>query len=98
MTIPNTAISLLFRIIHETGDATMFFFLYYGLSKLFDLERMGGNTGIVTFVIIIGSSLSNLLFGVVGSKFGYNMPFLIGGSMSVLAFLFSLKFRHIIKN
>ena len=98
MTIPNTAISLLFRIIHETGDATMFFFLYYGLSKLFDLERMGGNTGIVTFVIIIGSSLSNLLFGVVGSKFGYNMPFFIGGSMSVLAFLFSLKFRHIIKN
>jgi len=98
MTIPNPAISLIFRIVHETGDATMFFFLYYGLSKLFDLERIGGNSGIVTFVIIIGSSLSNLLFGAIGETFGYNIPFLVGGSMSILAFVFSLKFRHIIKH
>ena len=98
MTIQNPAISLLFRIIHETGDATMFFFLYYGITKLFDLERIGGNTGVVTFVTIIGAATSNLLFGPIGSKFGYNIPFLIGGLTSILAFFLALKFRHVIKH
>jgi len=98
MTIQNPAISLLFRIIHETGDATMFFFLYYGITKLFDLERIGGNSGVVTFVIIIGAATSNLIFGPIGAKFGYNVPFLIGGSTSILAFILALKFRHIIKH
>jgi MFS family permease len=98
MTIPSPEISLFFRIIHETGDATMFFFLYYGISKLFDLKRIGGNTGIVTFVIIIGGSLSSLLSGMIGANYGYNMPFLIGGTTTLLAFLFSLKFRHVIQH
>lgn len=98
MTIPNTAVSLIFRIVHETGDAAMFFFLYYGTAKLFDLKRIGGNTGIVSFVIIIGAAASNFMFGPIGAKFGYNMPFLISGAVSILAFFFYLKFSHIIKH
>lgn len=98
MTNSIAEISFLFRIIHETGDAMMFFFLYYGLSKMFDLERIGGNAGFVTFIIIIGSSLGNLIFGPIGAKYGYQMPFLIGGITTILTFLFSLKFRHVIKH
>lgn len=98
MTIPIPETSFVFRVFHETGDAMVLFTLYYGLLRFFDLERIGGNTGIVTFVIIIGASTSNLLFGIVGAKFGYNVPFLIGGFTSILASMFLLRFRSIIKN
>jgi len=98
MTIPNIGISLFFRIVHETGDATMFFFSFYGLAKLFDLKRIGGNNGVLTFVIIIGASLSDFFTGIIGANFGYNMPFVIGGITTLLAFLFSLKFRHVMQN
>jgi len=94
----NPIISAVFRIIHETGDASMFFFLYYGIAKLFDLKRIGGNAGIVSFVIIIGASLSNLIFGFVGEKYGYNMPFIIGGVTTILAFILAINFRHLVKH
>lgn len=91
-------VSALFRILHETGDAAMFFFIYYGIAKLFDTERLGGNTGIVTFVIIIGASLSNFIFGTIGAKYGYDKPFLIGGITTLFAFLLAIKFRHLVKH
>jgi len=93
----NPFTSAVFRIVHETGDAAMFFFLYYGIAKLFDLKRIGGNAGIVTFVIIIGASLSNLIFGIIGQKYGYNIPFIIGGITTLLAFLLAINFRHLVK-
>ncbi|MDD3861812.1 MAG: MFS transporter [Candidatus Gracilibacteria bacterium] len=98
MTIPIPSISLFFRIIHETGDAMMFFFLYYGLSQIFDLKRIGGNAGIVTFIIIIGTSIGNLLLGPIGANYGYQVPFLIGGITTLLTFVFSLKFKYLIKH
>lgn len=91
-------ISFIFRIIHETGDAMMFFFLYYGLLKLFDLKKIGGTAGFTTFIIIIGASIGSFIFGPIGAKYGYQMPFLIGGITTLLAFVFTLKFKHIIKH
>ncbi len=94
MTIKNPVISALFRIYHEAGDAAMFFFVYYGLTKLFDLKRIGGNAGIFAFTGTLAGSLGALVFGPIGEKFGYEWPLIISGSTCLLAFLIALPFLH----
>jgi len=96
MTINNPIISFFFRVIHEIGDTCMLFFIFYGISKLFDLERIGGNAGIFKFISTIGSALGAILLGPLGEIYGYNIPIVISGGTTILAFLLSIKFSHLI--
>jgi hypothetical protein len=93
MTLNPLWLSWIFRFMHETGDAFMFFFMFYSISQFFEAERVGGNNGIITFVSTIGGSLGALLFGYLGGKYGYNVPFVVSGITTLLAFVLALKFH-----
>jgi len=95
MTINNPIISAFFRIFHEIGDAAMFFFIYYGITKLFDLKRIGGNASIFTFIGTIGSATGAIVFGPMGESLGYHVPLIISGAITLLALALTLQFlRH----
>lgn len=97
-TLKSVPASFIFRMVHETGDAAMFFFSIYGISQLFQLERIGGNASMVTFVTIIGGSLGSLIFGQIGASYGYNFPFVVGGITTLIAFLLTIRFTHLVKH
>jgi MFS family permease len=95
MTITQPQISIIFRIFHEIGDAAMFFFLYYGITKLFDLKRIGGNAGIFTFTTTVGGALGAVIFGPLGEKYGYNIPLITSGIVILIALVLAILFlRH----
>lgn len=99
MTIPeNVTISFLFRVTHEIGDTAMFIFLYNGLSKFFPVQRLGGNTSVVTLTTIVAGSLSAFVCGPLGEKFGYNVPLVIAGSICILTAFLAIYARHLIKH
>lgn len=85
MTINQPTISFAFRVLHEIGDTGIFFFMYYGIKQLFDMERIGGNSSTFSLVMTIGASLGALIFGPMGSAYGYNIPLIVGGGISLIA-------------
>ncbi|MFC1615636.1 MFS transporter [Patescibacteria group bacterium] len=95
MVLEPAYLSVVFRIIHEIGDASMFFFLYYGISKMFDLERIGGNSGIFKFIIAIGTVIGALIFGPMGEAYGYHLPLIVSGSIQLFSALLALPFIHL---
>ncbi len=94
MTSQNIAFSFVFRIIHEIGDAAWFFFLYYGITKLFDLKRIGGNASIFIFASTVGTTTGALICGPLGENYGYEIPLIFSGIVTLIAYLFSIKFIH----
>ncbi len=92
MTIKDPMLSAIFRIYHEIGDAAMFFFMYYGINRLFSSERIGGNSGIFTFVTTISTALGAAIFGPIGEQFGYSYPLLISGVTTIISLIITLIF------
>ena len=94
MTINNPIVSAFFRIFHEIGDAAMFFFVYYGITKLFDLKRIGGNASIFTFTATLGGATGAIIFGPLGESMGYHVPLIVSGAITLLALALALQFLH----
>lgn len=94
MTTKIVQLSFLFRVIHEIGDAGVFFFMYYGISQLFDLKRIGGNAGVFQLTTNLGGTLGAFIFGPIGANFGYHLPLIISGTSTLLAFILALQFIH----
>lgn len=86
-------ISFIFRCIHEIGDGAMIFSIFYGIVKIFNIERIGGNSSIVSLTSILGISVGSFIFGPLGEHYGYYLPLLITGGTSVLAFLLLFYFN-----
>lgn len=95
-TTSNPLTSFLFRVVHETGDAAMFVFLIYGISKLFHAERVGGNASIITFTTIIGGAVSSMIFGPIGERYGYGMPLIVTGVLLFISLLLAISFNKMI--
>jgi len=87
MTIRSFETSLLFRIVHEFGDATTFFIIYLLVSKMFKLGRIGGSGGVIAFITIIASTIGALILSPLGEAHGYNWPFIISGITTIIAIL-----------
>lgn len=96
--LPNLYISFTGRLIHETGDAIMFIFMYYGIIKLFVSERIGGNIGVITLVTVLGSSFGSLIFGPIGSKLSYELPIIITSFVILFCIPLTYHFKHLIKH
>ncbi len=92
MTVENIYLSFVFRVIHEIGDATWFIFLFYGIGKLFDLKRVGGNAGIFTLFTTFGTTVGALVSGPIGEKYGYEWPMILTGLSTLTAFILALIF------
>ena len=94
MTVKILELSFVFRIIHEIADTCTLFYLYLGISKIFQIERMGGNTGIIHFTTYMGTALGAIIFGSIGENFGYDIPIILSGCTTLLAFVISYRLIH----
>ena len=91
MTVKTIELSFLFRVIHEIADSCTMFFLFFGVSKIFNLKRMGGNMGIIHFTSYLGTAIGALLFGPIGAQYGYHIPLIASGCTTLIAFILSLR-------
>jgi hypothetical protein len=98
MVIPILQISILGRFIHEAGDSFMFIFLYYGIRKLFPVERAGGNAGAVRLVQNSSLVIGSLIFAPMGKLYGNPVPLVFASSFSLLALFIGFHYRHLIKH
>ena len=96
MTVKDPIYSFLFRMFHEAGDAAMYVFFAYGISTMFDVKRIGGNSSIFTLTTIIGATIGSLIFGPIGEKFGYDTPLIITGIVIFIAFILAILFNRLI--
>ncbi len=79
MIIENLTVSLVFRLLHGVGDGTIMVLSYVGIAELFRVERIGGNSGLITLTIMLGGFIGSLIFGPLGEKWGYQWPLFISG-------------------
>lgn len=80
-------LAFVFRCIHEWGDGAMIFSIFYGIVRIFNIERIGGNASFITFTQILGSSTAAFVFGPLGEHYGYNVPLFVTGITTFCSFL-----------
>lgn len=83
MTIPVVWISLSWRLVHGFGDALILMESYTTIARLFHVERIGGNSSLISLVSVSGSFAGALLFGPLGAACGYQWPLIISGTISL---------------
>ena len=83
MTLGNVYFSFAMRILHEVGDGIFFVYLYGAIHKHFPKERLGGNTGFVIGITILGSIVGSMIFGPMGENYGYNWPLFVSGIINL---------------
>ncbi len=97
MVIPYLPLSLAFRLLHGFGDGTIMVLSYVGIAKLFRVERIGGNSGLITLAIMLGSFTGSLIFGPIGARFGYQWPLFISGliTLCLIPLVYLPRFREV---
>lgn len=75
----NFYFSMFMRMIHGIGDGMVMVVIYYGISKVFEVDRIGGNMSFVTLVLLLGSFVGSILFSRIGKIDGYHVSFIICG-------------------
>jgi len=73
--------SLFWRCVHGVGDGLIVVVMYAGISRLFNVGRVGGHNSGVNFVMMVGSFAGALVFGPVGASLGYAVPLVITGAV-----------------
>ncbi len=93
MAYPVVPISFMFRVLHEIGDAMAAVGYNVSFSKVFKVERVAGETSIAYTVMIMGAVLGSMVFGPVGYAYGFALPLIASGLISLisLAILFSVR-------
>lgn len=94
-TIPVPWLSFLLRIPHEIGDGMALIAIYFWVSKLFGIERIGGNSSIMFMVTLLGHVVGSLIFGPIGYHFGYHIPLIISGVTTILSAFLLIAFVRI---
>jgi hypothetical protein len=77
-------VSFLGRVVHGFGDGAVGLVLYVGLSRLFNVGRMGGNAGLVNMLLMGGMVVGALFYGPLGEAAGYGLPIGISGALLVV--------------
>ncbi len=83
MTYPNLAWSFAWRAVHGVGDGLIMMVAYTTIARLFHVERIGGNAGLISLTTTSGVLTGSLLYGPLGASFGYQMPLIISGLTSL---------------
>ncbi len=89
----NVLISFLLRCFHEIGDGAMIYSIFYGIVRIFNIERVGGNSSTITLTKILGTSFAAFIFGHFGAEYGYYLPLFITGFTNLAAFLLLFYFN-----
>jgi len=88
----NVLASFLWRMVHEIGDGVFILLIGVGIINLFEKERIGGNAGFVHLIPIIATVIGSFIFGPIGYKFGFHLPHIISGALSIVAFFMIMLF------
>ena len=83
MTYPVVAWSFLWRLVHGFGDGLILLITYTTIARLFHVDRIGGNAGLISFATTLGVLAGSLIYGPVGAAYGYQVPFIISGITSL---------------
>ena len=94
MVVKPVLVSVSFRFVHGIGDGFMTVVLYYGISRLFSLAHLGGNTGLVHFFSMVGYMIGSLIYSPIGGAVGYGYSLWISGLLTVLLVIPLLRERR----
>ncbi len=88
MTYPNILTSFISRIIHEIGDGIVLLIMMFGMTKLFHVSKIGGLSALFSLITMIAAFIGALIFGPIGENFGYHVPLIATGIISLIAIPF----------
>jgi MFS family permease len=83
MTYPSLPWSFFWRAVHGLGDGLILMETYTTISRLFHVDRIGGNSGLISLVTTLGVFTGSLIFGPLGASIGYQWPLIISGVTSL---------------
>ena len=83
MTSPPLAWSFLWRAIHGFGDGLILMESYTTIARLFHVDRIGGNSSLISLITTLGVFAGSLIFGPLGAQYGYAWPLIISGAISL---------------
>ncbi len=83
MTYPSLPWSFAMRALHGFGDGLILMETYATVARLFHVDRVGGNSSLITLTTTLGVFAGSLIFGPLGASLGYQMPLLISGVISL---------------
>lgn len=83
MTYPQLAWSFVWRGVHGIGDGLIMMETYTTIARLFHVDRIGGNAGLITLTTTLGTFTGSLIFGPLGAAWGYHMPLIVSGLTSL---------------
>lgn len=84
MCVPHVSLSFVARLVHGVGDGALTIVVYVGMAKYFHFDRMGGNYGLVFLIVSAGSVVGSILYGPLGQHYGYAVPLLASGVLTLL--------------
>ncbi|MCX5900902.1 MAG: MFS transporter [Proteobacteria bacterium] len=73
----------IFRTIHELGDASFMVFSYVMTSNLFSKARVGGGSGFIAQVAVLGTFAGALASGAIMQELGPRMAMIVAGALSL---------------
>jgi MFS family permease len=83
MTLPNLPWSFAMRALHGFGDGLILMETYTTISRLFKVERIGGNASLISLTTTLGVLIGALIFGPLGAGYGYAWPLIVSGVISL---------------
>jgi MFS family permease len=83
MTYPVLPWSFAWRAVHGVGDGLILMETYTTISRLFHVERVGGNASLISLTTTLGVFAGSLIFGPLGAAYGYHLPLIISGIISL---------------
>jgi len=83
MTSPPLSWSFLWRAVHGCGDGLILMETYSTIARLFHVDRIGGNSSLISLVTTLGTFAGSLIFGPLGAHYGYAWPLIISGGISL---------------
>jgi MFS family permease len=83
-------LAFIFRVLHEAGDGILGVLIILYVSRLFKLRSIGGSSGMLMMIMVLGHMVGALVFSSVGYRFGLHYPFLVSGLILVLDSVFGM--------
>lgn len=83
MTYPSLPWSFGWRIVHGFGDGLILMETYTTIARLFHVDRVGGNSSLISLITTMGTLAGSLMFGPLGAHYGYAWPLIISGVISL---------------
>jgi len=84
---PSLPLSMAMRMAHGIGDGMVMVAIYYGTSRIFMIEKMGGNMSLVWVILMSGAFTGSIIFSRIGVQYGYHFSFIISGIILIIVAL-----------